>query len=182
VQETERMALRRANWPDVDDVVALCADADVMRHREHGLPMSAARVLAEEMPRLIAHSTRSDQLGCWIARDRATGEFLGWFSVIPANEPTNAVELGYRLRRRAWGKGYDIEGTLCMIEIARAAHVATVTATAMPRDLDYRRVIEMAGLRLTAARVADRVGPLALPGARSLHYALDLSAEAMLSA
>jgi RimJ/RimL family protein N-acetyltransferase len=182
VPETERMALRRTNWPDVDDVAAMSADADVMRQRDHGLPISAARVLAEEMPRLMAHNRRSDQLGCWIARDRVTGEFLGWFSVTPANEPTPAVELGYRLRRRAWGKGYEIEGTLAMIEIARATHVATVTATAMPRDLDYRRVMEVAGLSLIATRVADRAGPIASPGGRSLHYALDLSAEAMLSA
>jgi hypothetical protein len=60
--------------------------------------------------------------------------------------------------------------------------VATVTATAMPLDVDYRRVMEAAGLRLTATRVADRVGPIAFPGGRLLHYALDLSAEAVLSA
>jgi len=71
------MALTRTNWPDVDDVVALNADAEVMRYLDHGQPMTAARVLAEEMPRLMGHNGRADRLGSWVARDRGTGNFLG---------------------------------------------------------------------------------------------------------
>ena len=57
------MALTRTNWPDVDDVVALNADTEVMRYLDHGRPMTPARVLAEEMPRLMAHNGRADRLG-----------------------------------------------------------------------------------------------------------------------
>ena len=117
------MTLTRTNWPDVDDVVALNADTEVMRYLDHGRPMTPARVLAEEMPRLMAHNGRADRLGSWVARDRGTGNFLGWFMITPVDEPLRNVELTYRLRRRAWGRGYDIEGMLCMIEIARAAQV-----------------------------------------------------------
>ena len=76
------------NWPDVDDLVALNADRDVMSGHSDGLPMSAARVLAEEMPRLMAHNNRTDQLGYWVARDSATGGFLGWFAAVPSRTPT----------------------------------------------------------------------------------------------
>ena len=75
------MALTRTNWPDVDDVVALNADSKVMRHLDNGRPMTAARVLAEEMPRLMAHNGRADRLGSWVARDRGTDNFLGWFAI-----------------------------------------------------------------------------------------------------
>jgi hypothetical protein len=44
---TERMALTRTNWPDVDDVVALNADTEVMRYYDNGQPRTAARVLAK---------------------------------------------------------------------------------------------------------------------------------------
>ena len=38
---TERMALTRTNWPDVDDVVALNADTEVMRYLwAPGLPVN----------------------------------------------------------------------------------------------------------------------------------------------
>ena len=80
--ETDRMVLRRASWPDVDDVVALTTDAEVMGF-DDSPPLTPARVLAEEMPRLMAHQRRTDQLGFWVARERATGAFLGWFMMTP---------------------------------------------------------------------------------------------------
>jgi RimJ/RimL family protein N-acetyltransferase len=180
--ETERLALRRVNWPDIDDVVAMSADAEVMRHHDHGLPLSPAHVLAEEMPRLMAHNGRADQLGCWTARDRATGDFLGWFSVTPAGGRTLTVELDYRLQRKAWGKGYGIEGTLCMIEMASAAQMAAVIGTAMPLDLEYRRVMELAGLRLVPIGMGDGAMKSPTAGERALVYVLDLSVRAMLPA
>lgn len=172
--ETQHLTLRRTNWPDIDDVIAMSADAEVMRHHGHGLAMSPAHVLAEEMPRLMAHNGRTDQLGCWTARDRTTGDFVGWFSVTPAVEPLT-VDLDYRLRRKAWGKSYGIEGTLCMIEFARAAQVATVIGTAMPVDLDHRRVMEQAGLRVIRTGVGNMTKPVATGGERALIYVLHLS-------
>ena len=144
------MTLTRTNWPDVDDVVALNADTEVMPSVDQGGPMTGARVLAEEMPRLMAHNRRRDRLGSWVARDRKTGDFLGWFMITPVDEPLRTVELTYRLRRKACGQGYDIEGTLRMIEIARAAHVSTVIATTMDVDVASRRLMEEAGLHLVA--------------------------------
>ena len=179
---TERMALTRTNWPDVDDVVALNADAEVMRYLDHGRPMTAARVLAEEMPRLMAHNGRADRLGSWVARDRGTGNFLGWFMITPVDEPLRNVELAYRLRRRAWGRGYDIEGMLCMIEIARAAQVSTVIATMMAVDVVSRRLMEKAGLHLVQTLESETTGPTAAAACGEVDYALDLTLEAKLPA
>ncbi len=179
---TERMALTRTNWPDVDDVVALNADTEVMRYLDHGRPMTPARVLAEEMPRLMAHNGRADRLGSWVARERGTGNFLGWFMITPVDEPPRNVELAYRLRRRAWGRGYDIEGMLCMIEIARAAHVSTVIATMMAVDVVSRRLMEKAGLHLVQTLVSETTGPTAAAASGEVEYALDLTMGARLPA
>jgi RimJ/RimL family protein N-acetyltransferase len=172
---TERMALTRTNWPDVDDVVALNAETEAMRYLDHGRPMTAARVLAEEMPRLMAHNGRADRLGSWVARDRGTGNFLGWFMITPVDDPLRTVELAYRLRRRAWGRGYDIEGMVRMIEIARAAQVSTVIATMMAVDLASRRLMEKAGLNLVQTLVGETTGPTATAARREVDYALDLT-------
>jgi RimJ/RimL family protein N-acetyltransferase len=176
------MALTRTNWPDVDDVVALNADTEVTRYLDHGRPMTAAWVLAEEMPRLMAHNGRADRLGSWVARDRETGNFLGWFMITPVDEPLRTVELTYRLRRRAWGRGYDIEGMLRMIEIARAAHMSTVIATMMAVDLASRRLMEKAGLHLVHTLVSGTTEPTAAAARRNVDYALDLTLEARLPA
>jgi RimJ/RimL family protein N-acetyltransferase len=176
------MALTRTNWPDVDDVVALNADTEVMRYLDHGRPMTAARVLAEEMPRLMAHNRRGDRLGSWVARDRGTGSFLGWFMITPVDEPLRTVELAYRLRRRAWGRGYDIEGILRMLEIARAAQVSTVIATMMAVDVASRRLMEKAGLHLVQTVLGETAGQAAAAARREVDYALDLTVEAKLPA
>jgi RimJ/RimL family protein N-acetyltransferase len=174
------MTLTRTNWPDVDDVVALNADSEVMRYIDDGRPMMAARVLAEEMPRLMAHNGRPDRLGSWVARDRGTGNFLGWFMITPVDEPLRTVELAYRLRRRAWGCGYGIEGMLGMIEMARAAQVSTVIATVMAVDVASRRLMERAGLHLVQTLVSETTGSTAAAVRREVDYALDLTMEAKL--
>jgi RimJ/RimL family protein N-acetyltransferase len=169
------MALTRTNWPDVDDVVALNADTEVMRYLDHGRPMTAARVLAEEMPRLMAHNRRADRLGSWVARDRGTGNFLGWFMITPVDQSLRTVELAYRLRRRAWGRGYEVEGMLRMIEIARAAQVSTVIATMMAVDVASRRLMEKAGLHPVQTLVGEGAGPTAAAARSQVDYALDLT-------
>jgi hypothetical protein len=130
------MTLTRTNWPDVDDLIAFYADDDQ--------PMTPARVLSEEMPRLMVHNRRTDRLGSWVARDTETGCLLGWFMIRPVDEPVQTVELTYRLRHRAAGRGYDVEGVLSMIEMVRTAQVSTVMAD----DVACRRLMEQAGLQL----------------------------------
>ena len=44
-----------------------------------------------------------------------TGSFLGWFMITPVDEPLRTVELAYRLRRRAWGRGYDLQSAGVLI-------------------------------------------------------------------
>jgi RimJ/RimL family protein N-acetyltransferase len=171
------MALTRTNWPDVDDVIALNADAEAPRDFGERRPMTPARVLAEEMPRLMAYNRRADRLGSWVARDRATGSFLGWFMIRPVDEPSRTVELTYRLRRSAWGRGYDIEGMLGIIEMARAAQVSTVVATMLAVNVAARRLIEQVGLRLVPKIVSETAGPTAAPASREVDYALDLAPE-----
>jgi RimJ/RimL family protein N-acetyltransferase len=176
------MALTRTNWPDVDDVVALNAETEVMRDLNHRRPMTAARVLAEEMPRLMAHNRRVDRLGSWVARDRGSGNFLGWFMITPVDEPLQTVEVTYRLRRKVWGRDYDIEGVLRMIEIARAAQMSTVIATMMAADVDSRRLMENAGLQLVQTGASETTGPTTATARREVDYALDLTMEGKLPA
>jgi len=171
------MTLRRTNWPDVDDVAAMNA--------AHGgrpvgdLSTTVAHVLSEEMPRLMAHNRRDDQLGSWVARDRSTGSFLGWFTVRPIDSPVRTVELSYRLVDRARGEGYDVEGALRMIAMARDAQVCTVIATSLPDDMGFDEVMEQAGLRRNPTLTMDTTLATALggdPQAPAGDYSLDLGA------
>lgn len=140
---TERMTLRRTNWPDVDDVVAL--NVEVMRHLGASHPMGAARVLSEEMPRLMKHDKRFEDLGGWVARNRADGQFLGWFLIAAVDGAEATAELSYRLRLSAWDQGYEVEGALFLVELARAAGMTTVVATASDAHPGSGELMEQAG-------------------------------------
>ena len=99
----------------------------------------------------------------------------------PVEESARTVRLGYRLRRRAWGNGYGVEGMLQLIEMARAAEISTVIATTMAIDVDTRRVMENAGLQLAPAGGVP-TAPIAVAGPWEVAYTLDLSEEAALPA
>jgi RimJ/RimL family protein N-acetyltransferase len=102
--------------------------------------------------------------------------------ITPVDEPLRTVELAYRLRRRAWGRGYDLEKMLCMIEMARAAQVSIVIATMMAVDVASRRLMEKAGLHLVQALISENTGSTAAAARREVDYALDLAMEAKLPA
>lgn len=55
--------------------------------------------------------------------EKSTGAFLGWFHYrLPPDGHTDDVELGYRLRRSAWGKGYATEGSRALVRYVRTFH------------------------------------------------------------
>ncbi|SEG97152.1 Protein N-acetyltransferase, RimJ/RimL family [Nonomuraea solani] len=140
--ETERLVLRRFTESDADALFALHNDPEVMRHLNGGRPTPRAVIVDQTLPKLID--------GAYFAAvERATGEFLGWFCLRPAeNGPADEPELGYRLHKAAWGKGYATEGSLALIAKAFTELGARrVFAQTMTVNLGSRRVMEKCGLR-----------------------------------
>jgi RimJ/RimL family protein N-acetyltransferase len=67
---------------------------------------------------------------------------------MPAREPLNEVELGWRLAREAWGHGYATEGARASLAWCWAnLDTPTVMAITVPANLRSRRVMEKIGLR-----------------------------------
>lgn len=146
--ETERLVLRKFTETDGDNLYALDGDPEVMRFLDDGRPKSREFVEAETLPRILRSGEGSDGIGYWSAVERATGEFLGWFALHPS-EGGNAseVEIGYRLKRSVWGKGYATEGSRALIRRAFAdPDVRRVFAETMAVNAASRRVMEKAGL------------------------------------
>ena len=84
------------------------------------------------------------------------------------------VELGYRLRKSAWGKGYATEGSRALIRKGFTEFgVQRVTAEAMAVNQASRRVMEKAGLRLV--RAFHQPWPYPIDGSQfgDVEYALD---------
>lgn len=147
--ETERLVLRRFTDDDVDNLVELDSDPAVMRFINGGRPTPRAEIENEVLPAFLGYYERHPGYGFWAAEERSTGRFVGWFHLRPADSAApDDVELGYRLHRSAWGKGYATEGSRALIDKGFAEFGALrVFASTMVVNVASRRVMEKAGLR-----------------------------------
>lgn len=150
--ETERLRLRPFTQSDIDALVDLDSDPEVMRYLNGGIPTPRAVVEAEVLPRFLRSYERGDGFGVFAALEKATDEFLGWFGFQPRDTDLGEVELGYRLKRAAWGKGYATEGARALIRRGfTELGVRRIVATTYQDNLPSRRVMERAGLRFVRA-------------------------------
>jgi RimJ/RimL family protein N-acetyltransferase len=164
--ETERLILRQFTEDDADNLRALDSDPDVMRYI--GPFALADREAYRERIRTvyIAYYAKASGHGFWAVIEKAGGAFLGWICLRPALDYRFAaeaghraedLELGYRLRKAGWGKGYATEAARALVHKAFAELEATcVVAVALADNVASTRVMEKAGLKW--------VSSFALPG------------------
>lgn len=156
---TDRLRLRRFTETDLDALVDLDGDPEVMRYITGGEPTPREVLRDEVLPAWLAYYERYPAYGFWAAHDRA-GEFLGWFHFRPRE---GCPELGYRLRRSAWGLGYATEGSVALLRMGFAdLGVDRVFAETMAVNTRSRRVMERAGLH--HVRTFHQDWPQSIPG------------------
>ena len=151
--ETDRLVLRRFTEADVENLVELDSDPAVMRFITGGKPTSRDEIRNEVLPAFLAYYERYPGYGFWAAIEKSSGEFVGWFHFRPPKDGRpDEPELGYRLRRSAWGKGYATEGSRALIQKGfTELGVERVFAETMAVNAASRRVMEKAGLRFVRA-------------------------------
>ena len=108
VLQTERLILRSWRDSDREPFAQLTADPEVMRFFPSTLTRAESDALVD---RLQAHE-RAHGFTFWAVEERASGAFLGFVGL--ARTPfqahfTPCVEIGWRLEKDAWGKGYASE-------------------------------------------------------------------------
>jgi RimJ/RimL family protein N-acetyltransferase len=148
--ETERLVLRRFTEADVDHLIDLDSDPEVMRFLTGGRPTPRETVQNDVLPAFLRYYEQYEAYGFWAVIEKSTGEFLGWFHFRPPKGgPVEEAELGYRLRRSAWGRGYATEGSHALIR--KGFHelgVRRVVASTLAVNHASRQVMEKAGMTL----------------------------------
>ena len=141
--ETPRTRLRE--WCDADrePFWAMCQDGEVMRYLP-ALDRAGADALID---RQIA---RQAELGyCfWALERRDDGSFLGIVGLGAPRTPLTEVEVGWRLARAAWGKGYASEAAQAALDWGfETLPVSSVIAITVPANTASRRVMERLGMQ-----------------------------------
>jgi RimJ/RimL family protein N-acetyltransferase len=145
--ETERLLLRRLTDADVDVLVELDADPEAMRYITGGRPTPRDHVANGFLP--WASSFYERGCGIFALIEKETGEFVGRAGIHPTDDrPADELELGYRIRRSSWGKGYATEASRALIDkVFTDLGARRVWAQTMTVNAASRRVMEKLGLR-----------------------------------
>lgn len=142
---TDRLTLRGWRDSDLAPWAAMNADPEVREHlgdlltREQS-DASVARFQAEFEQR---------GYGWWAVEVRATGEFIGFAGLDRVDDgmPFSGVEIGWRLARTAWGRGYATEAALAVLaygfDTLELSEILAVTTSTNIRSQAVMRRIGM---------------------------------------
>jgi RimJ/RimL family protein N-acetyltransferase len=151
---TERLSLRRFTADAADLLIELDSDPAVMRYLTGGEPTAPEVIRDRALPSILAGYERwGGSFGLFAAYEKDGGAFIGWFCLRPEpGGPLDEVELGYRLRKAAWGKGYATEGSQALLSKAfTELGVRLVWAETMWVNQASRHVMDKLEMRLAHA-------------------------------
>jgi RimJ/RimL family protein N-acetyltransferase len=146
--ETKRLRLRRWHDADLPAFAAMNADRQVRRY-------FSSRLTREESDTSVARFIRMyalDGYGFMATELRETSEFIGLLGIqrmsfLLPGRSVPAVEIGWRLNEKSWGKGLATEGARACLDLAfEKFHLPEVVAFTIPANLPSRRVMEKLGM------------------------------------
>ena len=148
---------------DCADFMALERDPEVMRFLNGGQPVDHT----QPDPDASFLMPRGTEQHVWTARRIDGASFVGWFCLWPEDE--TLAELGYRLKREAWGQGLGSEGAQALVDWGfQSAGYERITACTASTNLASRRVMEKLGM--TYMRTVSAEGPAAITDGDEVWY------------
>jgi ribosomal-protein-alanine N-acetyltransferase len=145
VFETSRLALTRFAPQDAPGFCELNADPEVLRYAGGDEPFASVAE-AEAFIRAYSHYKRHGY-GRWSVYLQETGEYLG-FCGLNYNDRLREVDVGFRLMRRYWGRGYATEAARASLRHGFEAYgLGKIVGRALPDNLASPRVLEKIGMR-----------------------------------
>ncbi|MGK7908430.1 MAG: GNAT family N-acetyltransferase [Synechococcus sp.] len=163
--QTQRLILRSWQSSDLEPFAQMNADAEVMKY----FPVVLSRHESNELLGRIENHHQIHGFGLWVVEEISTGTFIGFVGLnVPSFQAhfTPAVEVGWRLARPFWGKGYATEGARQAIgygfEVLGLSEIVSFTS-----HLNLRSIAVMKRLGMTY-RAADDFDHPRLPSGHPL--------------
>ena len=136
---TQRTRLRRPVESDIDDLLGLDNDREVMRWVNGGVPVTREAFAKTLLPLFLSYQP-DEVFGFWIAE---TDGFIGWVSL---RGDAEEAELGFRLVKSAWGRGYA--GEIAGAVIASAPQATRIVATTYEKNTNSQNALKKLGFEL----------------------------------
>jgi RimJ/RimL family protein N-acetyltransferase len=164
---TARLTLAPLTDEHLDLEAELDGDPEVMRYLS-GRASSRAEV-EQAHRRRLASAHEVPGLGMWVGFDQDA--FIGWWVLRPPQGPdqpkvAGEAELGYRLLRRHWRRGYATEGARELIRYGfEVVGLTRIFAQTLAVNIPSRATMTAAGLAFIRAFSSADPDEEAVPGA-----------------
>lgn len=144
---SRRLGFRNWSTNDLDEFAKMNADEDVMKHFPKTL---TTKETSEFIDRLQAHFEKHSY-NYFVVEVLETGEFIGFIGLAYQtyeSEFTPAVDIGWRLKKKAWGRGYATEGAKRCLELAfTELNLDQVIATCTRQNVNSEQVMKKIGMK-----------------------------------
>ncbi|QRM88897.1 GNAT family N-acetyltransferase [Lacinutrix sp. WUR7] len=119
--ETERLLLRELRLTDLEGMFALDSDPDV--HKYLGNKPVKSINESKKILESVLTQYKERGIGRFAVIEKSTGDFVGWSGLrlnteYNMNGFTEYYDVGYRLIKRFWGKGYATESGKASVDYA----------------------------------------------------------------
>jgi RimJ/RimL family protein N-acetyltransferase len=148
---TDRLLLRAWRDEDKEPFAAMNADPEVMAH----FPSTMTREESDALADRFQAGLEDRGWGPWALERRDSGEFIGFTGLVPITfeaDFTPAVEVGWRLAKAHWRRGYATEAGRAALaygfEQARLTRIVSLTTLENTRS-------EAVMIRLGLVRVGE---------------------------
>jgi ribosomal-protein-alanine N-acetyltransferase len=145
--QTARLSLRQWRREDLLPYAALNADPLVMEH----YPRALSREESDASAARIAAGLAANPFGLWAVEIIGACPFIGDIGLAEAgfSAPfTPCVEIGWRLAREHWGRGYATEAATAVCDYAFGPlGLNRLVSFTTPANWRSRRVMEALGMR-----------------------------------
>jgi RimJ/RimL family protein N-acetyltransferase len=161
---TDRLVLRGWLERDREPFAAMNADPEVMEH----FPSLLSRHESDGLVDAVIAGFARDGFGLWALEQREDGRFVGFTGLsVPSFEApfTPAVEVGWRLARWAWGKGYATESATAALDFG-FSHAGLEEIVSFTSIENIRSQAVMRRLGMTRDPIDDFEHPRIPPGHR----------------
>lgn len=146
---TPRLLLRRFTPEDAPVLMELNSDPEVVRYLAEG-PLTVEKSL--EIVESLKLQYKNFGIGRYVAIEVSTGDKIGW-SGLKWMEDEKIVDVGFRLKQSAWGKGYATESAAAFLkEGFTTLDFTEITGKADVNNARSIHVLEKLGLRQTYVR------------------------------
>ena len=145
ITQTERLILRTWAKEDIAPFAAMCSDPEVMRYFPAPLSYDETASLAKR----LQERYEQDGYTYYAVMLKETEEFIGFCGVLiqTYESPfTPNIDIGWRLKKAAWGNGYATEAAKACLKLAKD-------------DLDLKTIISVASnTNIPSINVMQKIG------------------------